>query len=123
MPHDITHRIRESLIKRSEADIDRFLSSVFTPRECRFLVFYQSHDLRREKDPYALFPEHIPFTRRDLVLAYYRYLHDAIPPKHHYRMKLAIDRLSRRYPQKPLLKSDMVVLYKQATPLVTTGQA
>lgn len=112
MPTDITKLLASSLYHRADALADRWIRSAFSPRECRFLVFLEEKQLHREHDPYALFPEHIPYTRRDFVLAYYRYLLKVSP--HHLRLKQAICRVSKSYPQPPLLKSDMVVSWGRA---------
>jgi hypothetical protein len=109
MPKDITGLIAGSILRHDEAATLRYLASAFTPRECRFIVFYEANSLQKEKDPYATFPEHIPYTRRDHVLSYYRFFLRFMDKKHHERLKQAILTHSKRYTQPPLLKSDMVV--------------
>lgn len=109
---NVTQFTLHSLIYLDERDIDRAVSSLFTPRECRFLLYYFSRDMRRE-DPFELFEEHIPYTRRSFLHIKAHELKSRIHDSRWATFLRSVTRISKTYPQPPLHRIEVDVLWRR----------
>lgn len=112
--HSLSVKLKHSLFYIDERAVDLCLESLFAPREGRFITYLVDIGFtpKAKLDPYSLFAEHIPYTRRDFVLRkFYQLILGNTRQDDVDRLIAAFKRLGDKSPSTYLHKSDMGVLY------------